>query len=164
MIADVPLGAFLSGGVDSSAIVALMKRYASAPVRTFSLGFPIGGAYNELSDARQVAEFLGTEHYELQVDSVDLVQTLRKLVYHYDEPFGDAAGFPVYLLSQYNTNASRTNLRLNKLCLSFQLLMSLSNHHFALYTLPYGYPDRKQIQQVLHLKLGNCNSCFLWLR
>ena len=101
MVADVPLGAYLSGGVDSSAIVALMKRHTSAPIKTFSLGFPIGGAYNELSDARQVAEYLDTEHYELQVDSVDLVQTLRKLVYHYDEPFGDAAGFPVYLLSQF---------------------------------------------------------------
>jgi asparagine synthase (glutamine-hydrolysing) len=101
MIADVPLGAFLSGGVDSSAVVALMKRHASDPVKTFSLGFAIGGDYNELSDARRVAEYLGTEHYELQVESIDLVQTLRRLVYHYDEPFGDAAGFPVYLLSQF---------------------------------------------------------------
>lgn len=101
MIADVPVGAFLSGGVDSSAIVALMKRHATAPVKTFSLGFNVGRAYNELSDARQVAEYLGTDHHELLVESVDLVQTLRTLVYHYDEPFGDAAGFPVYLLSRY---------------------------------------------------------------
>jgi asparagine synthase (glutamine-hydrolysing) len=101
MIADVPLGAFLSGGVDSSAVVALMKRHASGPVKTFSLGFNIGGGYNELSDARQVAEYLGTEHHELQVDHVDLVQTLRTLVYHYDEPFGDAASFPLYLLSRF---------------------------------------------------------------
>lgn len=101
MIADVPVGAFLSGGVDSSAVVALMKRHATSRVKTFSLGFSIGGAYNELADARQVAEYLNTEHYELQVEHVDLVRTLRTLVYHYDEPFGDAACFPLYLLSRF---------------------------------------------------------------
>jgi asparagine synthase (glutamine-hydrolysing) len=101
MIADVPVGAFLSGGVDSSAIVALMMRHASGPVKTFSLGFTIGGAYNELTDARQVATHFRSEHYELLAEDVDLVHTLRTLVYHYDEPFGDPAGFPVYLLSQF---------------------------------------------------------------
>jgi asparagine synthase (glutamine-hydrolysing) len=101
MIADVPVGAFLSGGVDSSAIVALMKQHASGPVKTFSLGFAVGGSYNELWDARRVAKYFGTEHYELNVEHVDLVQTLRTLVYHYDEPFGDAASFPVYLLSRF---------------------------------------------------------------
>ena len=101
MIADVPVGAFLSGGVDSSAIVALMKKHANGPVKTFSLGFNIGGAYNELSEARQVATALDTEHYELNVEHADLVGTLRKLVWHYDEPFGDPAAFPLYLLSEF---------------------------------------------------------------
>jgi asparagine synthase (glutamine-hydrolysing) len=101
MIADVPVGAFLSGGVDSSAVVALMKRHATGPVKTFSLGFTIGGAYNELPDARRVARYLGTEHHELQVDHVDMVGTLLKLVYHYDEPYGDAANFPLYLISEF---------------------------------------------------------------
>lgn len=101
MVADVPVGAFLSGGVDSSAIVALMKRHATGPVKTFSLGFNVGGAYNELSDARMVAEALGTDHYELEVGHEDLVSALQTLVYHYDEPFGDAAGFPIYLLSRF---------------------------------------------------------------
>jgi asparagine synthase (glutamine-hydrolysing) len=101
MIADVPVGAFLSGGIDSSAIVALMKRHASGPVKTFSLGFDIAGDYNELPDARLVADHVGTEHHELRVESLDLVQTLRKLVYHYDEPFGDLAAFPVYVLSRF---------------------------------------------------------------
>lgn len=101
MIADVPMGAFLSGGVDSSTVVALMKRHSSSPVKTFSLGFLIGGTYDELPDARHVAEYLGTEHHELQVGDVDLVETHRTLVYHYDEPFGDAAGFPLYLLSRF---------------------------------------------------------------
>ena len=102
MIADVPVGAFLSGGVDSSTVVALMKRHATGPVKTFSLGFDVGGgAYNELPDARAVAKYLGTEHYELNVSHTDLVKLLYKLVYHYDEPFGDAAGFPVLLISQF---------------------------------------------------------------
>lgn len=101
MVADVPVGAFLSGGVDSSAIVALMKRHATGPVKTFSLGFNVGGAYNELSDARVVADALGTDHYELVVGHEDLIRTLQNLVYHYDEPFGDAAGLPIYLLSQF---------------------------------------------------------------
>jgi asparagine synthase (glutamine-hydrolysing) len=101
MISDVPLGAFLSGGIDSSVIVALMKKHASEPVKTFSLGFSVGGAYNELSDARKVAEHFGTEHHELEIGHVDLVNTLQTLVYHYDEPFADAASFPLYLLSQF---------------------------------------------------------------
>ncbi|CAG0972277.1 partial asparagine synthase (glutamine-hydrolysing), partial [Anaerolineae bacterium] len=101
MVADVPIGAFLSGGVDSSAVVALMKQHATAPVKTFSLGFRIGGAYDELDDARRVANSFGTEHYELEVGHIDLVETLRTLVYHYDEPFGDAACFPLYLLSKF---------------------------------------------------------------
>jgi len=101
MVADVPVGAFLSGGVDSSAVVALMKKHATGPVKTFTLGFQAGSAYNELAAARRVADYLGTEHHELLVEHVDLVQTLRTLVYHYDEPFGDSAGFPLYLLSRF---------------------------------------------------------------
>ena len=77
-----------------------MTRHASGPVKTFSLGFDVGGAYNELSDARQVADYLGTDHHELVVTESDLVDKLKTLVYHYDEPFGDPAGFPVLLLSQ----------------------------------------------------------------
>jgi asparagine synthase (glutamine-hydrolysing) len=101
MVADVPVGAFLSGGVDSSAVVALMARHASAPVKTFSIGFGTDRAYNELDDARTVAQALGTEHHELLATDVDLVDTLKTLVYHYDEPFGDEAGFPTYLLSRF---------------------------------------------------------------
>jgi asparagine synthase (glutamine-hydrolysing) len=101
LIADVPVGAFLSGGVDSSAVVALMTRHAPDRVKTFSLGFTGLAAYNELSDAREVSRYLGTDHRELEVRPSGLVGVLEKLVYHYDEPFADAAAFPVYLLSGF---------------------------------------------------------------
>jgi asparagine synthase (glutamine-hydrolysing) len=100
LIADVPVGAFLSGGLDSSAVVALMKRHTNAPVKTFSIGFDAGAAFNELPDARRVAEHVGTDHYELLVQPSQLAETLQTLVYHFDEPFGDAACFPTYLVSR----------------------------------------------------------------
>src|ERR1041385_3841021 len=101
MVADVPVGAFLSGGVDASAVVGLMRRHATGKVKTFSLGFTAGGAYDELSDARRVAGYFETEHHELIVDHFDMVRTLERLVYHFDEPFSDPANFPVYLLSEF---------------------------------------------------------------
>jgi asparagine synthase (glutamine-hydrolysing) len=100
MVADVPVGAFLSGGLDSSAVVALMQRNTSHRVRTFSLGFDYGDAYNELADARRVADHIGTDHHELLVQPDQLVDSLQALIYHYDEPFGDAACFPTYLVSR----------------------------------------------------------------
>jgi asparagine synthase (glutamine-hydrolysing) len=100
MVADVPVGAFLSGGVDSSAVVALMQRNTSHQVRTFAIGFDYGGEYNELDDARRVAAHVGTEHYEMLVRPSQLVDSLQALVYHFDEPFGDAACFPTYLVSK----------------------------------------------------------------
>jgi asparagine synthase (glutamine-hydrolysing) len=98
MVADVPVGAFLSGGVDSSAVVALMQRNTSHKIRTF--GFDYGTEYNELADARRVARHLGTEHHELLVRPAQLLDSLQTLVYHFDEPFGDAACFPTYLVSK----------------------------------------------------------------
>ena len=84
---DVPLGAFLSGGVDSSLIVALMQQRSEQPIKTFTIGFPIA-EYDETSYARLVAEHLGTEHEELQV-APDGVSILPKLVWNFDEPFAD---------------------------------------------------------------------------
>jgi asparagine synthase (glutamine-hydrolysing) len=101
LVADVPVGAFLSGGVDSSAVVALMRRHHTERPKTFSLGFTVGGGYDELPDARRVARNLGTDHHEMEVRHADLVEILRTLVYHYDEPFADPAAFPVYLLSRF---------------------------------------------------------------
>jgi len=98
MQSDVPLGAFLSGGVDSSLITALMQEQASDPVKTFSIGFPVA-EYDETRYARQVSEHLGTEHCEFQV-TPDGVDILPRLVWHYDEPMADSSAIPTWYVSQ----------------------------------------------------------------
>jgi asparagine synthase (glutamine-hydrolysing) len=95
---DVPLGVFLSGGIDSSLVVAMMRRHVSGPLRTFSIGFE-HERYNELPYARQVAQRYETDHEELMV-RVDAAAALPKLVWHFDEPFADMAALPTFYLSQ----------------------------------------------------------------
>ncbi|MBD8524841.1 asparagine synthase (glutamine-hydrolyzing) [Pseudomarimonas arenosa] len=98
LVADVPFGAFLSGGLDSSVVVALMQRHLRQPVKTFSIGFR-EARYSELSDARRVAEHIGTEHHELVVEP-DATELVDKLVWHLDEPFADSSALPTYLVSE----------------------------------------------------------------
>jgi len=98
MISDVPLGAFLSGGIDSSIVVGLMAGLSARPVKTFSIGFQ-EAAYNELDHARRISERWKTEHHE-HVVAADALSILPKLVRHYGEPYADSSAIPTFYVSQ----------------------------------------------------------------
>ena len=103
MVSDVPLGAFLSGGIDSSSVVALMAKNSSQPVKTYSIGFEDsegGQFYNELPYARRIAELFGTDHKEILVRP-DVASLLPHLLWHMDEPMADAAFITTYLVAEF---------------------------------------------------------------
>jgi len=99
LVSDVPLGAFLSGGVDSAAVVASMTRIMKQPVKTFAIGFTGDPSFNELDHARLVANHFHSEHHEFMV-SPDAIDLLPKLVWHYDQPFADSSAIPTFLVAQ----------------------------------------------------------------
>ena len=103
MVSDVPIGAFLSGGIDSSTVVGLMAEHSDRPIRTYSIGFKGAAAeeyYNELPYARRVAELFGTEHHEILVRP-DTAALLPRLLWHMDEPVSDSAFITTYLVSEF---------------------------------------------------------------
>jgi asparagine synthase (glutamine-hydrolysing) len=98
LVADVPLGAFLSGGIDSSTVVGLMARHTDRPIKTFSIGFH-EDSYNELKYARVAAKQFGTEHHEFIV-TPEICEVVDDLVRHFDEPFADSSAIPTYMVSK----------------------------------------------------------------
>lgn len=99
LVSDVPLGAFLSGGIDSSTVVGLMARHTERPVKTFSIGFD-EDSFNELKFARLAARHFATEHHEFVVTPREITSTVEELVWHFDEPFSDPSSLPTYAVSK----------------------------------------------------------------
>ena len=100
MMADVPFGVFLSGGVDSSANVALMSELMTQPVRTFTVGFEDCEELNELESARSVSKRFGTDHHEVMIGRQEMQKFLPELVFHQDEPIADPVCVPLYYVSK----------------------------------------------------------------
>lgn len=100
LVADVPVGIFLSGGIDSTAITAFASRHYSGKLKTFSAGFDFDKGVNELPNARFVADYFGTNHHEFYIKGVDIPYILDNLNDYFDQPFGDAANIPLYLMGR----------------------------------------------------------------
>src|SRR5207253_543899 len=100
MMADVPFGVFLSGGVDSSANVALMSELMTQPVRTFTVGFEDCEELNEMESARAISKRFGTDHHEVMIGREDMQKFLPELVFHQDEPIADPVCIPLYYVSK----------------------------------------------------------------
>ena len=100
LVSDVPVGVFLSGGIDSSAITAFGSRHYEGKLKTYSVGFDFDNGNNELPKAASIAKTFNTEHYEMHIKGIDVADIVEKMVIHHDQPFSDAANIPLYLLCE----------------------------------------------------------------
>jgi len=104
MIADVPMGAFLSGGIDSSIIVGLMARNSSQPVKTYSIGYKDMSLFDETEYAREVSAFNNTEHHEFRLGAKDILDAIPEVLESFDEPFADSSAIPTFVVSRETGN------------------------------------------------------------
>jgi asparagine synthase (glutamine-hydrolysing) len=111
LIADVPIGVLLSGGIDSSVIAAMATKYSSKRVSTFAAGFDFAGGTNELPKARRMASYLGTDHHELHIAGADISDVVKQMIDHHGMPFADAANIPLFLLARELSGAARVVLQ-----------------------------------------------------
>jgi len=100
LVSDVPVGIFLSGGIDSTAITAYATKHYKGKIKTFSAGFDYDGGDNELPNAKFIAEYFGTEHHELSITGDNTIMVLEEVNHYFDQPFGDAANIPLYLMTK----------------------------------------------------------------
>ncbi|MGA9769962.1 MAG: asparagine synthase (glutamine-hydrolyzing) [Blastocatellia bacterium] len=114
MMSDVPFGVFLSGGIDSTANVALMARLMNQPVRTFTVGFRDNPAYNEIEEARKVAREYGTDHHEVTISQQELLDFLPDLIFHQDEPIADPVCVPLYYVSKLARQSGTTVIQVGE--------------------------------------------------
>jgi len=100
LVSDVPVGVFLSGGIDSTAITAFATKHYKGKIKTFSAGFDFDGGDNELPNAKKIAKYYNTEHHEMHIKGDNTVEVLEDVNFYFDQPFGDAANIPLYLMSR----------------------------------------------------------------
>jgi len=149
MTADVPLGALLSGGIDSTLITACMQAQTTQPIRTFTIGFREAG-YNEATYAREIAEYLGTHHTELYVDPQDASEVIPNLPNIYDEPFADSSQIPTYLVSKLarrHVTVSLSGDGGDELFYGYNRYFQTNQLWKLIRTIPY--PLRKALQHAL---------------
>ena len=111
LVSDVPVGVFLSGGVDSSAITAFASRHYAGKLATYSAGFDFDEGVNELPKAKAIAQLYGTDHHELHISGFEIADVVEKMVDHHDMPFSDAANIPLYLLSSRINDTTKVVLQ-----------------------------------------------------
>ena len=109
MIADVPVGSFLSGGIDSTTVSAIMQKNSKKKINTFSIGFKESG-YNEAVYAKKIANFLNTDHNELYLTSGEAQKFIPEIPKYFDEPFADSSQIPTYLISRMAVNKVKVAL------------------------------------------------------
>ena len=111
LISDVPVGVFLSGGIDSSAIASFASKHYDGNLATYTVGFDFDKGINELSKAREFAKKLGTNHHEIHISGIEVADVVEKMVRHHDQPFSDAANIPLYLLCKEVQSKSKVILQ-----------------------------------------------------